>query len=190
MPDIYKAVAWAKKIAEDSSHGYDQDHRNGPDYDCSSLVSTALNKAGFDISPDSWTGNMFSQLKRCGWTQLDINAPRRLGDVFLTPRKHTVICLDSSRVITASINEKGSAHGGKSGDQTGTEIYIRPYYEPSYGWTYHLRWTAREDLEKVARDVIRGKYGNGNDRKKALRAAGYNYEDVQALVNKILKGGI
>lgn len=190
MPDIYKAVAWAKKIAEDNTHGYDQDHRNGPDYDCSSLVSTALNIGGFDISPESWTGNMYSQLKRCGWTQLPINAPRRMGDVFLTPRKHTVICLDADRVITASINEKGSAHGGKSGDQTGAEIYIRPYYEPSYGWTYHLRWTATRELHIVARDVIRGKYGNGNARKKALRAAGYKYEEVQALVNKMLKGGL
>lgn len=190
MPDIYTAVAWAKQIAEDNTHGYDQDNRNGPDYDCSSLVSTALHIGGFNISPESWTGNMYSQLKRCGWTQLPIDAPRRTGDVFLTPRKHTVICLDSSRVISAGINEKGTARGGKSGDQTGLEIRIRDFYNPSYGWKYHLRWTATEDLTTVALDVIRGKYGNGNARKKALRAAGYNYEEVQALVNKMLKGGL
>lgn len=45
----------------------------------------------------------------------------------------------------------------------------------------------KDSLEKVARDVIAGKYGNGNDRIKRLEAAGYNYKEVQALVNKMLK---
>lgn len=45
----------------------------------------------------------------------------------------------------------------------------------------------KDSLEKVAKDVIAGKYGNGNDRIKRLEAAGYNYKEVQALVNKMLK---
>lgn len=45
-----------------------------------------------------------------------------------------------------------------------------------------------ENLEAVARDVIRGKYGNGAERKKKLTAAGYNYTEVQTIVNRILKG--
>lgn len=45
-----------------------------------------------------------------------------------------------------------------------------------------------QDLEKVARDVINGVYGNGEARKKALEEANYSYEDVQSLVNKIIKG--
>lgn len=39
---------------------------------------------------------------------------------------------------------------------------------------------------KVVNDVINGKYGNGSARKKALEAAGYDYEEVQAAVNKAL----
>ena len=39
----------------------------------------------------------------------------------------------------------------------------------------------------MAEAVIRGKYGNGLIRRLKLTAAGYRYEDVQALVNKILK---
>lgn len=41
------------------------------------------------------------------------------------------------------------------------------------------------DIEKLARDVIAGKYGNGEARKKAL---GSLYSVVQAKVNEILKG--
>ena len=39
---------------------------------------------------------------------------------------------------------------------------------------------------QVVNDVINGKYGNGAARKKALEAAGYDYDEVQAAVNKKL----
>ena len=42
MPNIMKAVNFMIDTANDNTHGYDQIHRNGPDYDCSSLVGTAL----------------------------------------------------------------------------------------------------------------------------------------------------
>ena len=38
--------------------------------------------------------------------------------------------------------------------------------------------------EQVADEVIAGKWGNGTDRKLRLTAAGYNYEEVQKIVNK------
>ena len=37
MADINKAVSFMITTAKDNNHGYDQQHRNGPDYDCSSL---------------------------------------------------------------------------------------------------------------------------------------------------------
>lgn len=43
---------------------------------------------------------------------------------------------------------------------------------------------ASADIEQLARDAIRGVYGAGEERKKAL---GVNYEAVQARVNQILK---
>lgn len=45
-----------------------------------------------------------------------------------------------------------------------------------------------QNLEKVVKSVIRGNYGNGADRVKALTKAGYDYATVQDLVNKTLKG--
>lgn len=43
-----------------------------------------------------------------------------------------------------------------------------------------------KDLTQVAKDVIAGKYGNGEERKKRLKQAGFDYEKVQKIVNKIL----
>lgn len=46
-----------------------------------------------------------------------------------------------------------------------------------------------QSIADVARDVIAGKYGNGSARKAALEAAGYNYDAVQAEVNRQLGVG-
>lgn len=41
-------------------------------------------------------------------------------------------------------------------------------------------------VTEIAKEVIAGKWGNGKDRKNRLEAAGYDYEKVQAAVNKML----
>lgn len=41
-------------------------------------------------------------------------------------------------------------------------------------------------VEEIALEVIQGKWGNGNARKLKLAAAGYNYAEVQAYVNRVL----
>lgn len=47
--------------------------------------------------------------------------------------------------------------------------------------------TKTNDLKKVAKDVIKGVYGNEQERKDKLTSLGYNYNEVQKLVNKMLK---
>ena len=44
-----------------------------------------------------------------------------------------------------------------------------------------------KSIDEVAREVIKGKWGNGADRKARLTQAGYDYSAVQARVNQLLK---
>ena len=46
----------------------------------------------------------------------------------------------------------------------------------------------KKTIEQLAKEVIAGKWGNGNARAKKLKEAGYNYDEVQAKVNEILYG--
>jgi len=46
-----------------------------------------------------------------------------------------------------------------------------------------------KNAAEVAKDVINGAYGVGDERKAKLEAAGYNYAEVQSVVNQLLKGG-
>ena len=45
-----------------------------------------------------------------------------------------------------------------------------------------------KSVDEVAREVIRGEWGNGSDRRQRLEAAGYDYDTVQNHVNAILTG--
>lgn len=44
-----------------------------------------------------------------------------------------------------------------------------------------------KSIEEIAREVIAGKWGNDEDRKNRLTAAGYNYYEVQNAVNALCK---
>lgn len=44
----------------------------------------------------------------------------------------------------------------------------------------------KKTVAEIAKEILQGKWGNGQDRKNRLVAAGYNYNEVQAAVNKLL----
>lgn len=48
--------------------------------------------------------------------------------------------------------------------------------------------THKKATKTVANKVIRGEYGNGAERKRKLESEGYDYNEVQKLVNQILRG--
>lgn len=188
MPSITKAVEWVVKIANDPAHGYAQDKREGPDYDCSSLIATALNQAGFDIKTDSYTGNLYSRLTKIGFKKC--TAPWQRGDIHLKVKQHVVMSISPDKIVHARSNEFGGIKNGKPGDQTGREIMVDDYYEINGGWDYHLRYNNRSThnstVKDVVDDVISGSWGSGSTRKHQLRSAGYNYHKVQLEVNKRL----
>lgn len=43
-----------------------------------------------------------------------------------------------------------------------------------------------KSLEEIAKEVVAGKWGNGEERKTALTKAGYNYTSIQSLVNTLV----
>ena len=46
---------------------------------------------------------------------------------------------------------------------------------------------AAKSIDDLAREVIRGDWGNGEERRKKLSAAGYDYAEIQPRVNEMLK---
>lgn len=46
--------------------------------------------------------------------------------------------------------------------------------------------SAKKSVDELAKEVIRGEWGNGDERYNRLTNAGYNYNEVQAKVNELL----
>lgn len=65
------------------------------------------------------------------------------------------------------------------------------YVSGVYGWVDASKVAAantvvKKSNEDIAREVIAGKWGSGIVRKRNLEAAGYNYTEIQRIVNKML----
>lgn len=168
-----KAVEWALQIAADNSHGYSQGAENatannpytgsreGPDYDCSSLVYHALEHAGFPIieawhkNPDYiklYQGKQYSgdadtiwpDLQKIGgftkysWAQVKDNLKR--GDILCKPDAHVAIYIGNGKTVEArGVNNPRGGHW-RTGDQGG-EIDIYSAY--GRGWTEVYRYTGK-----------------------------------------------
>lgn len=54
------------------------------------------------------------------------------------------------------------------------------------GGNLKLRTAGIKPVEEIAKEVFNGKYGNGIARKERLEALGYNYEEIQKEVDKLM----
>lgn len=148
MTKIEKAVQQMEAWANDPAHGYDQIYRWGEkgDYDCSSSIIEALERAGIPAKSygATYTGNMCVVLNSLGFkdvtasVNLSTGTGMQRGDVLLNHVHHVAMYCGNGKEVEASINEKGTATGGKPGDQTGQEFLIRPYR--NYPWNCVLRY--------------------------------------------------
>lgn len=141
---------WYCRVA---SVGYDQSQRwnvwDGGETDCSALVITCLQKAGFDTGSATYTGNMSSELTARGWTRLGPDLSQaRPGDILLNDANHVAAVIWGNgwgaTVAQASCDENGNVTGGAPGDQTGWETNERGMYD--YPWTCILRYEGADSM--------------------------------------------
>ena len=150
MGNLNTAVARMRYWCSEANLGYDQSQRwnivPGGEADCSSLVIHVLREAGFDTGGATYTGNMRANLTARGWmvvaTYPQSAAGLQAGDVLLNDANHVAMYLGGGYLGQASIDERGWASGGQSGDQTDHETNVSPFYVYAHGgWPHVLRYT-------------------------------------------------
>ena len=168
-----KAVQWAISIARDPIHGYSQGavnatkeypytgSREGPDYDCSSLVYHALEYGGFNIIK-AWRQNpvyerVYHGKQETGdadtlWTDLEriggftryswdsVEGRLRRGDILCDPQSHVAIYIGFGKTVEACGINSFTGGSWETGDQGG-EIGFYDAYERE--WTEVYRYTGK-----------------------------------------------
>ena len=69
--------------------------------------------------------------------------------------------------------------------QTGIRFEPEVLYKITYIAKQNVR-SLNAQLEFLAKECIKGLWGNGDERKKRLKDAGYDYNQVQKRVNELL----
>ena len=100
------------------------------DRDCSSAVISAYEAAGISCGGATYTGNMKKCMTGTGnfvWRPMSFIA--QMGDTYLNEDNHTAMCLSAEPdvLMEFSINENGTALGGKVGDQKQSGEYDEAY---------------------------------------------------------------
>ncbi len=81
---------------------------------------------------------------------------------------------------------------GTTNDKQGMRVTVTRkwgnywYCKELGGFIDYRAFTKQKDLSKIAKEVINGDWGNGEERKTRLEKAGYNYAEVQKEVNKLV----
>lgn len=111
----------------------------------------------------------------------NIGSPNHVGVVVFTDKKAGYFVVvegnNNNKVARRTVSINGRYIRG----------FITPKYDDSRLKPDELK-QPNKDKTTVAREVIAGIWGNGDERKTNLVAAGYNYNDIQREVTKILCG--
>ena len=173
---------------------------------CATAASAAAIVAGLtDIIPtECGCAAMIQLFKNMGrWQENDAYKPQAgdyifydwddsgVGDNTGNPDHVGVVVSVTGSTIRVIEGNKNNAVGYRDIAVNGKNI--RGYGIPNYaskvtqGSTTSTSAFGKNTVDEIAREVILGKWGNGNDRKKKLEAAGYDYAAVQQKVNALLK---
>lgn len=115
-----------------------------------------------------WSQNEFDALVSFAYNigsirQLTDNGKRSRGQI---AEKWTAYCKMAGKRVQGLVDRRKDE----------LKLFLKP---PEY--------QSKADLDTVATEVIRGIWGNGEDRKARLTEAGYDYQKVQDLVNSKMK---
>lgn len=164
---------------------------------CATAVSAAFIASGLSsIFPcvECSCEYMINLAKKAGiWIENDSYVPST-GDVILYDWQDNGVgdCTGwSDHVGIVKSVSNGVIHvleGNKSNTVGNRDIsvngrYIRGFITPKYAVSTPN--TEKKSVSEIAKEVLAGSWGNGDDRKNRLKAAGYDYQTVQKEVNRL-----
>ena len=141
---------------------------------------TGSPKYGAAGYPDVNANYMYHQSKVKGKISTIPETPGLI--VYSKTHPHVGIYIGNGYTIESTLGSRGDGVVKRKLDSFWEYWFQCPYIE------YTDLHANAKTVDEVAREVIAGKWGSGAERKKRLTDAGYDYYEVQAKVNEILRG--
>lgn len=158
--------------------------------DCSGLIKGILwgypdkGKYASNGVPDTNANNMIAT--HCSGVTKDMKQLRK-GMVVWMSGHIGIYCGDGVVVESSPRWENGIQRTYPVGCPVANKHHLNQRKWTKCGYLKWVDYSTTADLTQVAKDVINGKYGNGKERIDKLTKAGYNYKEVQRVVNSLLK---
>lgn len=158
--------------------------------DCSGLIKGILwgypdkGKYASNGVPDTNANKIIGT--HCSCVTRDMKQLRK-GMVVWMPGHIGIYCGDGVVVESSPRWENGIQRTYPVGCPVPNKHHLNQRKWIKCGYLYWVDYSNTNDLMQVAKDVIKGKYGNGKERIDNLTKAGYNYKEVQRVVNSLLK---
>lgn len=157
-----------------------------PSLNCNAenFIERAKNTYGLEISSVPTLGGIMV------WQKGTLSGNDGAGHVAIVEK-----IIDSNTIYTSESGYGGSAFWNSTRRNTNGRWGLGSAYtfrgcivNPAIGKVVAPTSTpsAKKSIDEVAKEVIRGEWGNGDERYNRLTNAGYNYNEVQAKVNELL----
>lgn len=180
-----------------------------------SVCSWLSNPKCHDVVPceiSVWSLRQMANKNGCKWIPYNASTNKNnveIGDLVLYDWSGAHSGYDHVGIV-ATVSASGfTTVEGNSGGTGSGDNYLGKVVTRSVGWSnttvtgfVHTAFSAsaskpvtpkeitNDEAKKIAQEVIDGKWGNGDERKKRLTEAGYNYSVIQAMVNEMVKGNV
>lgn len=197
MGSVEKMIKWMEDHHRTKgNYPYSMTRRNlNPGLDCSSSVYYALIDGGF-LPKGTPIGNTETLFKLNGKIFKEIFSYDEVqrGDIFIRGGEgrsagaggHTGIFMRKDKIIHSNYSNNGISINDENSyvgyfldrKRSWKERYFRPIGNVD---------NSKKSVKEVAKEVIDGKWGDGQVRFKNLELAGYDYKEVQAAVNELIK---
>ena len=160
---LIKGILWGWNGNQNMTYGGAEYCSNGvPDVNADQMMNYCTN-----------ISNNFSNIKIGEVVHMPGHIGIYIGDGLAV--ECTPIWKDGVQITAVGNIEKKSGYNTRYWENHGMLKFI----------DYNLQ-TSLQPIEKIAKEVIKGTWGNGNDRREKLSLAGYDYQVIQDKVNEIL----
>jgi len=150
-------------------------------FDCVGLIKAYLwgghGNLKYNAKQDKSANGMYNAAKKKG----KINTIPEIPGILVHMSGHIGIYIGNGYVIECTPNKTYAKQDHKGGGICKTKLSTRKW--KNWCECPYITYEDKKTNEEIAKEVIAGKWGNGNARKKALEKAGYDYNVIQKIVN-------